>query len=213
MSKTVDLTGQRFGRWEILRKTESFRRKDGKTESQYVCKCDCGTVKVRKAKDILGNSISCGCFRSEYMRNKRTTHGMTDSRLFNIWDSMKQRCRIDNENHKHWAGKGIAVCDEWLGEKGFENFQKWAVENGYADNLTIDRKDTNGNYEPNNCRWVDYYIQNNNSANNVRIECFGETKTIAEWAREYDLAYQTLYSRLKNGWNVERALLTRPKER
>lgn len=213
MAHHKDLVGKRFGRWTVIEKTESYRRHDGKTESQYLCKCDCGTMRIRKSKDILGSSVSCGCYRSEYMRKKRTTHGMTDTRLFHIWDGMKERCKIDNDSHKHWAGKGISVCDEWLGKEGFDNFQKWAYENGYSDGLTIDRIECSGNYEPGNCRWVDYVVQNNNSANNVRIECFGESKTIAEWAKEYELNYQTLYSRLKHGWGVERALLIRPKGR
>lgn len=213
MPKVNDLTGKRFGRWTVLNKTDPFVRKDGKTESQYVCKCDCGTIKVRKSKDILGNSSSCGCYRSEYMRKTRTTHGMTNTRLFHIWDSMKERCKIDNDNHKHWAGKGIRVCDEWLGENGFENFRDWSYENGYSDELTIDRIDSNGDYEPSNCRWVDYFAQNNNSSNNVRMECFGETKTISEWSREYGINYSTFYSRIRHGWDIERALLTKPKER
>lgn len=211
MPRAKDLRGQRFGRWLVIEKAAPFKRKDGKKETQYLCKCDCGTIKVRKTKDILhGNSKSCGCYNSENMRNRRKTHGMTESRIYHIWDGMKERCKINTENHKHWAGKGIKICDEWLGEKGFENFFKWSMDNGYSDNLTIDRIDGDGDYEPNNCRWVTYEVQNNNSSKNVKIECFGETKTIAQWAKEFGINYKTLYSRIKKGWTMERALLTTP---
>lgn len=205
--KQKDLTGMRFGRLTVVKKVEAYHRKDGKTESRYLCRCDCGTEKILQGRYLTGGDTkSCGCLRSETQRKRRKTHGMTNTRIFHIWDGMINRCRNDRKNTKHWHGKEIEVCTEWLGEHGFNNFYNWSIKNGYAENLTIDRIDVDGNYEPSNCRWVDYGIQNNNSANNVKIEYKGESKTIAEWAKEYGINYQTLYSRLKNGWGIDKAL-------
>lgn len=134
---------------------------------------------------------------------------MTDTRIFHIWDNMKNRCRNNRKDTKYWFGKGITVCPEWQGENGFINFYNWSMANGYTDELTIDRIDSNGNYCPENCRWVTYSVQNNNSSRNTKIECFGETKTISEWATEKGINYRTLYSRITNGWDIERALTTK----
>lgn len=207
MGKKIDLTGRRFGRWIVLEVTTPFVRESGKTDSRYICRCDCGTKRTIKAKDLLcGSTKSCGCLRSDLMKKRRTTHGMTNTRLFRIWDGMKQRCGINSETHKHWAGKGIQICDEWLGDSGFQNFYDWSIQNGYDEHLSIDRINSDGNYCPENCRWVDSYVQNNNSSNNTHIFYKGEVKTIGELAREHNIKYQTLYSRIAKGWEIERAL-------
>jgi hypothetical protein len=119
---------------------------------------------------------------------------------------MINRCRQKTKYTKYWGGKGITVCDEWQGRNGFENFYKWSIANGYSEDLTIDRIDSNGNYEPNNCRWVDSITQNNNLSNNHCVIYKGEIKTIAQLSREYRINYQTLYSRILKGWDLERAL-------
>ena len=142
MSGFIDLSGQRFGRWTVLERADDYIRKDGKKDTCYKCLCDCGNEKIIRARYLTcGNSKSCGCYRSEYERNRKTTHGMTNTRIFKIWDGMINRCRNKRENTKHWNGKGINVCDEWQGNNGFINFYNWSMANGYEDSLTIDRKD------------------------------------------------------------------------
>ena len=207
LSGFIDLSGQRFGRWTVLERADDYIRKDGKKDTCYKCLCDCGNEKIIRARYLTcGNSKSCGCYRSEYERNRMTTHGMTNTRIFKIWDGMINRCRNKRENTKHWNGKGINVCDEWQGNNGFINFYNWSMANGYEDSLTIDRKDGDKDYCPENCRWVDYYTQNNNSSQN-RFICYkGQKKTIGELAREYGLKYKTLYSRINNGMDIEKAL-------
>jgi hypothetical protein len=119
---------------------------------------------------------------------------------------MKQRCDgTGNEaNRKRYHDRGIRVCDEWY--NSFETFMKWSLENGYQDNLTLDRIDNNGNYEPSNCRWANAITQQNNVSTNKYLQYKGKTQTMAEWAREYNMKYTLLQIRLRRGWPIEKAL-------
>lgn len=126
-------------------------------------------------------------------------------RLNSIWHNMKTRCYNPNvPNYGYYGGRGISVCEEW--RNSFQAFYEWAVENGYRDDLTIDRIDMNGNYEPSNCRWVDMYVQNNHSRRNHLVTHNGETKTAAEWARQYGIYRQLFTMRILRGWSFERAI-------
>ena len=144
------------------------------------------------------------------------------TRLNNIFDNMKRRCyNPKNTNYDCYGGRGIKVCDEWNNReqvrfkkgscsKGWLAFKKWALENGYQDNLTIDRIDPNGNYEPSNCRWVTMKVQSNNLRNNIRLTYKGRTQTIHQWCEELNLNYDCIVNRIKNmGWTVEKAFETR----
>lgn len=138
------------------------------------------------------------------------THGMTGTRLFNIWQSMKQRCYdVKHDHYKEYGGRGIKVCDEWLSD--FMAFYEWAMANGYKERLTIERKDVNGNYEPSNCCWATIKEQANNKRNNRIVEYKGKKYTIAELSEKYNINYHCLYYRLQNGWDIEKALLLEPK--
>ena len=122
---------------------------------------------------------------------------------------MKSRCCKKYEKcYKYYGGKGIKICDEWLGKNGFQNFYDWAIKNGYQDELTIDRIDVNGDYEPNNCRWVNYEIQENNRCDNRYITFNGKTLTIAQWSRELGISENALTYRLEK-WDLETAM-TKP---
>jgi hypothetical protein len=144
------------------------------------------------------------------------------SRLNNIYDNMKQRCYNPNRDvYKYYGGRGIKICDEWNNRervrlqngtcsKGWLAFKKWALENGYQDNLTIDRIDPNGNYEPSNCRWVTMKVQSNNLRNNVRLTYKGRTQTIHEWCDELNLNYYCIRDRIcRKGWDVTEAFETK----
>lgn len=131
-------------------------------------------------------------------------HGMRHTRLYNIWRSMRQRCSNPNcINYHNYGGKGIKVCDEW---NKFEIFYEWAMANGYTEELTIDRIDVNGNYEPSNCKWSSYKEQANNKTNNRQIEFNGESHTLGEWSAIKGIKLATIWNRLKCGWSVEEAL-------
>ena len=115
-------------------------------------------------------------------------------RIYEIWANMKYRCNNKNcVNFKNYGGRGIRVCEEW---NAFENFYKWAIDNEYSDNLTLDRIDVNGNYEPENCRWATWEEQANNRRRNSRITYNGETHTISEWARIKNLSPRLICERL-----------------
>jgi hypothetical protein len=136
-------------------------------------------------------------------------HGGTNTRLYQIWSNMKARCYRENCKEYKWYGaKGIKICNEWKND--FSAFKSWALSNGYSENLTIDRITSSGDYEPSNCRWVDWKTQQNNRSSNRYYTHNGVTKTMAEWAREYGIPESNLITRLKKGWAFEEAL-TKPK--
>lgn len=136
-------------------------------------------------------------------------HGMRNTRIYNIWRSMNQRCSNPNTiNYHRYGGRGIKVCDEWKND--FLAFADWALANGYADNLTIDRKDVNGNYEPSNCRWSTTKEQQNNKRSNRIVEWNGASHTLGEWSEITGIRLATIWARLQKGWTPERALTTIP---
>lgn len=149
-----NLVGMKFGRLTVMDR-ESPKSK--KTKGLWVCKCECGNViKVNTSALKSGNTTSCGCKRKETLRQLRTKHGESDTRLYKVWSSMKNRCyNAKDVEYKNYGGRGITVCDEW--KDSFVNFSQWAYENGYNKDApkgqcTIDRIDINGCYEPENCR-------------------------------------------------------------
>lgn len=171
------------------------------------CRCECGNEQVCAATTLRsGASKSCGCLQRELARDRFTTHGGRKTRLYSIFHQMKDRCYNENNPRYPCYGKrGITICEEWL--SSFSCFQKWALQSGYNDSLTIDRIDVNGPYCPENCRWVSTEVQNNNKRNNRFISFHGEMRTLAEWADIMGISYYTLYSRIvKLGWPIERAL-------
>lgn len=202
MKTYEDLTGRKFGRLTVI----DLQRTDGRI--YWKCKCDCGNIKlIPRGSLVSGRTRSCGCYNRERAVETNTTHGMTETRLYQTWQNMKNRCRNKNvESYKYYGERGISLCDEW--NESFKSFAKWSMENGYAEELSIDRIDPNIGYEPSNCRWVDSVTQANNKRTNHLLTYNGETKTVAEWARETGLSYKVLYRRLCLGWTAERALTT-----
>lgn len=194
-----DLTGKRFGRWSVLAVAETNSKK-----TYWKCKCDCGTVKdVRADQLINGHSVSCGCLRDE----AATTHGKSKTRIYRIWIGMRRRCYDSNQfGYQRYGGRGISVCNEWMTD--FERFYEWAISNGYDDKKSIDRIDNDGNYEPNNCRWVTMKEQGNNRSSNVFYEYDDEVHTIAEWAEIAKIPYATLKHRIDAGWSIYDAITT-----
>lgn len=198
MSKSNNLIGQRFGKLTVIERAEN--NKQGKT--MWKCVCDCGKVKLKPVSSYdlkKGKVTSCGCnyFISNKSRNKK--HGMTNTRLYEIWSSVKQRCyNKKSMAYKYYGGRGIAVCDEWVND--FQAFYVWAMANGYRDDLTIDRIDNNKGYSPDNCRWATYKTQENNRTNNMIVEYKGQKYTVSQLSKILGISQPTLNWRIKHNW-------------
>lgn len=203
MGKIIDLTGRKFGKLTVVKK----HSKDKWGGWNWLCKCDCGNETVVSGGHLRGLKIkSCGCSKKE---SKNFTHKMTGSRLYAIWQAMKSRCYYEkNVNFKNYGGRGITVCQEW---QEFLPFYEWAMVSGYDENAkrgecTIDRIDVNGNYEPNNCRWINCKQQANNTRRNHFIEHNGKVQTVSQWANELGVKPDSIFNRLQKGFTEEEAL-------
>lgn len=208
MTMFEDITGKIFNNWKVLKRVADGKRK----ETQYLCECKCGTKRIVKAYALKnGRSKSCGCLRAELARDKHIKHGKTGTRIYNIWRSMKKRCYIkSSKDYIRYGKRGILICSEW--KESFENFYNWAINNGYNDNLTIDRIDVNGNYEPSNCRWITMKEQQSNKRSNHLITYKGVTLPVCLWADKYKIKRSTLCTRLKQGVNFEQAITIKGRE-
>lgn len=201
MSKLHDLTGQRFGKLTVIKRAEE-NTKHGR--AQWICKCDCGNETITSGNFLLrGHTKSCGCA----VKDNKTfyKHGLSKTRIHYIWRAMKDRCYNPSNSHYYLYGnRGIAICDEWLND--FVSFYNWSMENGYSDNLTIDRIDNDKNYSPENCRWTTEIIQSNNKRNNKLFTYKGETKSLAEWCRILGVKYGDVQNRLNHGYSFEESV-------
>ena len=145
-----DMTGMRFGKLTVV----GFSHVAENRAAWWDCVCDCGNqCKVEGRKLRSGHKQSCRCFLAESVAQRSATHGLSKTRLFIVWQHMKDRCYNQNHTHfKHYGGRGITVCEAWKDD--FKAFYDWAMANGYRDGLTIDRIDVDGHYEPSNCQWI-----------------------------------------------------------
>lgn len=201
--RLIDLTGKRFGRLTVLGRSQEPSEK-----IKWICKCDCGTIKAIYGDCLKnGNTKSCGCFKTENAKLLYSGLRQKNKTLYGIWWSMRQRCNNKNSKSYHnYGGRGIKVCDEW--NASFENFYYWAYSNGYENGLQVDRIDNNGDYSPNNCRWVNTEVQANNKRNVKLYEIDGQKKSLPQWCREYNASYYTVRQRVcKLGWDIKDALV------
>ena len=187
MPPPIDITGQVFGRLTVERR--------GKKPSHWECRCECGAqLEISSSSLKRGASKSCGCLRREVMADRQRSHGMSESATYKTYTGMIARCTNQNEPaFVLYGGRGIRVCDRWLGERGFEHFLADMGER--PDGLTIDRKDVNGNYEPDNCRWATYETQAQNKRNNklthdlaAQIRAAAGTASYRELGRQFGVS-------------------------
>nr|DAK65499.1 MAG TPA: PVL ORF-50-like family [Caudoviricetes sp.] len=195
----IDLTGQKFGMLTVLRKSENKSPKG----VLWVCRCDCGNIKEYPTSRLRnGTYKSCGCLTA-------TRGGATNLKIYHVWDGMLKRCENPTSiSYKNYGGRGIKVCDEW---HDFDVFKKWADESGYDENAsrgkcTLERIDGDGNYCPENCTWIDMKQQCNHRRSCHYFEIDGITHTMKEWAKIYNIKYETVQGRLQRGWNEYDAL-------
>lgn len=171
----------------------------------WECQCDCGnTTIVYPQQMITGRQKACRCGKSVTFHEMHYKHGGAGTRLYEIWCSMKKRCNNPHaKNYARYGGRGITVCSEW---EQFEPFRDWALSVGYAEALTLERKDVNGNYCPENCTWIPQKRQARNRTSNKNIQINDETHTLVEWCEIRKLNYSTVYSRIRRGATPEVAL-------
>lgn len=191
--KYIDLTGERFGRLTVI----SFAYSKNK-QTYWLCRCDCGKEKIIQRSSLLrGETKSCGCYNAD----KQKTHGMTKSRLYNIWSLMKARCERKNcPSYKNYGARGISICMEW---KDFLKFYQWSQENGYSNSLTLDRINVDGNYEPANCRWASKQVQMYNKRDSLYY--FGEPLKLA--CNRLGISYKLVWKYKKQKRTVEESVL------
>lgn len=193
-----DITFQRFGRLVALEHVSG---------NKWMFQCDCGNTVIAYASNVKrGYTKSCGCYRkkisSENIENWKRTHGLSAHPLYRVWQGIKQRCTNPNiDGYKNYGGRGITFCKEW---ENFMAFYKWAVESGYQKGLSIDRIDVNGNYEPNNCRWIPVEEQAGNKRNNVMITFGGATENAEKLSLQYGYS-RSFFSSLARGKTKEEA--------
>lgn len=191
-----DVSGKRFGKLVV---NGIAYRKNGK-RLYLKCICDCGNEKIALYDSLKrGGTKSCGCLATkEILSERASTHGLSKTKLYKIWDAIKYRCYgKKSSNYERYGARGIGMCDAWRYD--FMSFYEWSIQNGFKPGLSIDRIDNNGNYEPNNCRWANDYEQGANKRNNIVIEYNGETHILAEWARIIGVKYHTLLKRYSTG--------------
>lgn len=187
-SGLIDLTGMKFNRLTAVSYVGQ-----GSSGAKWLFKCDCGKEIITSSYPVRkGKTKSCGCWNEENKHNRYRVHGLTGTKIQSAWSHMKQRCFNPNcKEYEHYGGRGITVCDEW--KNSVAEFAKWAYENGYENNLTLDRIDNNGNYEPNNCRWVSMEVQENNKRNNRYYDIDSGSYTLSQIAKMYSVSRDSLY--------------------
>lgn len=205
MKTATDITGQRFGRLVVVKRYGTNHDK----RATWLCQCDCGKTVVVAGKQLRrGYTKSCGCLSRDISTKTIVSynykHGGTHTKLFHVWCGMNSRCTNPNMiNYKDYGARGIKVCDEW---KDFVKFRDWAEANGYSEELTIDRIDFNGNYEPSNCRWIPAKDQAANRRSSRLFTVDGETKCLSHWSMQVGLGRSTL-GKLIEGKSQEEAQL------
>ncbi len=214
--KHSDMTGKRFGRWTVI---APGNKRTSSGCLKWVCRCDCGTIREVDGTALRsGKSLSCGCYHSDRVKEVHTTHGATKvgarERLYPVWHNMMDRCyKPEASSYHSYGARGIVVCDEW---HDYERFKEWAFSSGYDPNAEafkcmLDRIDNNGDYSPDNCRWVDSKTQNNNRRTCRYITWKGETHSVTEWNERLNLPKGLLIQRLNYGWSMDRAATEPPR--
>lgn len=199
-----NITGVRFGRLVVL----SYAGRYGTTgRSHWNCRCECGTeLKIVANALISGRTQSCGCLQREWCREHKATHGKSKTAEYRVWCKIKERCYVPStRGYENYGGRGITMSESWR-----DSFEAFLADMGNrpSSQHEIDRKDTNGNYERGNCRWVTRIVNARNKRNGRILEFNGRSLCISEWAEELGIEPHVISTRLRRGWSVERALST-----
>ena len=196
------MVGKQYADWTII--GPAVRQEDG--QARFPCRCVCGTERAVLFRSLGRVSLSCGCRGRAKTVARRTTHGGSKEPLFRVWGGMKTRCQTPSATgYENYGGRGIKVCEEW---SDYAVFREWALANGYAKGLDLDRRDNDGPYSPENCRFTTRSSNLRNTRTNRLLTAWGETKSVSAWLDDDRCAVQrgTLYKRLQAGWAHEDAL-------
>lgn len=194
MGKFVDLSGERYGRLTVIEQAPSRTYPSGQTHTSWLCRCDCGAEVVVASGHLRnGHTQSCGCYRTEVTVGRSKTHGMRHSHLYGVWEGMLKRCRNPKcKDYPNYGGRGIQVCEDWL------SFERFFADMGatYKPGLELDRAEVDGNYCPENCRWVTKQTNSRNRRASiwVTVEPFGRIH-LMELAEKVGVPYATLQYR------------------
>lgn len=216
-SRTKDLTGKKFGKLKVIAFSGYHQDFEGNTVSKtarWVCRCDCGTVKIVRARVLLnGHSRSCGCYKTSLLEaGMYRTHGMSHDIKYRRYRNMLDRCHNSNHrDYKYYGGRGIKVCARWKGKAGLEHYLNDMGER--PEGKALGRKNINGGYNPDNCRWVTPKEQCNNKRNNITVEYNGKKQSLSQWADQTGILRSVLYGRLKMGWSAKKTLTSSVRER
>ena len=202
----IDLTGQKFGRLIVVKRVQNIG-----TRTAWLCKCQCGNERIATSGNLRqGNTTSCGCYHREAASIANIKHRKSREKIYIEWSGIKTRCYNKTfDQYMNYGGRGITMCDRW--RESFEAFYEDVSklphfgEQGY----TLNRKDNDGNYEPNNVEWADRINQANNKRNNHLLTYNGKTQTIAQWSSDKNIPSSVILKRLSLGWGVDETL-TKP---
>lgn len=203
MGKLIDLTGQKFGRLTVIKRTDEIATNKS---AKWHCVCDCGNECIKSSTSLRKfPKSSCGCWKAEITSKLFKKYDIKNRKLYEIWKGIKARCfNINSKDYHNYGGRGITLCDEWL---DYNVFQKWAIEHGYIEGLTIERIDVNGNYCAGNCCWIENKLQAQNTRKVRRFIYKDKVYTIRQLSDMFNVNNRTLVNRLTVlNWDVERAI-------
>lgn len=189
--------GQKFGKLTVTGAVWNGRR------WLWKCDCECGGETVAYPNLLIrGKQKACACGKSVTFHEMHYKHGDAGTKLHSIWKGMRKRCG-HNSSSKHYGDRGISVCEEW---GDYQVFKEWALSHGYEDGLTIEREDVNGDYCPENCKWIPQIEQPMNTRRNIIVEHDGRRAPVSVWCDELGLKRSTVYWRISKGVSPGKAL-------
>ena len=195
--KLIDLTNQKINMLTVIRRIPNKNK-----HTCWLCQCECGNFREAFAINLINKeAYSCGCVRKPV--NRKPKYDIHNKKIYTTWNCMKSRCYYKKDKeYKHYGDRNIKICNKWLGKNGYKNFEKWALKNGFDDKLTIDRIDNNGNYEPNNCRWVTRRENNLNRRGIILIDYEGKKICLKDYCKIKNINYDIAKRKRKKGINV-----------
>jgi len=200
--KKLNLLGETFNRLFVIDEAETRIDNKGKRRTYWTCKCVCGNIKEIDTNALRrGVTKSCGCLTKDNSRVLNLSHNKYNTKEYTAYQKMKERCLNKNsERYKNYGGRGISICDRWL--LSFENFYN-DMGDKPSNIHSLDRKDVNGNYDKENCRWATSEQQHNNKVNTLYITYLDETLSLSQMCRKYNLPYKTVWKNIKRGLTFE----------